>query len=89
MTDDRRFAEVSLQVNGEPRTLRLGTRTTLLDALRDHLGLTGSTKGCDHGRCGARTVLTGGRRRLSCLALTVAHDGARVRDLPIRLDELL
>ena len=78
MTDDRRFAEVSLQVNGEPRTLRLDTRTTLLDALREHLGLTGSKKGCDHGQCGACTVLVDGRRTLSCLALTVAQDGAEV-----------
>ena len=78
MTDDRRFAEVSLQVNGEPRTLHLDTRTTLLDALREHLGLTGSKKGCDHGQCGACTVLVDGRRTLSCLALTVAQDGAEV-----------
>ncbi len=78
MTDDRRFAEVSLQVNGEHRTLRLDTRTTLLDALREHLGLTGSKKGCDHGQCGACTVLIDGRRTLSCLALTVTQDGAEV-----------
>jgi xanthine dehydrogenase YagT iron-sulfur-binding subunit len=78
VTDDRRFAEVSLQVNGEHRTLRLDTRTTLLDALREHLGLTGSKKGCDHGQCGACTVLVDGRRTLSCLALTVAQEGAEV-----------
>jgi xanthine dehydrogenase YagT iron-sulfur-binding subunit len=78
VTDDRRFAEVSLQVNGETRTLHLDTRTSLLDALREHLGLTGSKKGCDHGQCGACTVLVDGRRTLSCLALTVAQDGAEV-----------
>ena len=78
MTDDRRFAEVSLQVNGEPQRLQLDTRTTLLDALREHLGLTGSKKGCDHGQCGACTVLIDGRRTLSCLALAVAQDGAEV-----------
>jgi xanthine dehydrogenase YagT iron-sulfur-binding subunit len=78
VTDDRRFAEVSLQVNGEPKTLYLDTRTSLLDALREHLGLTGSKKGCDHGQCGACTVLVDGRRTLSCLALTVAQDGAEV-----------
>ncbi len=78
MTDDRRVVEVSLQVNGEPRALSLDTRTTLLDALRDHLGLTGSKKGCDHGQCGACTVLVDGRRSLSCLALAVAVDGAEV-----------
>jgi xanthine dehydrogenase YagT iron-sulfur-binding subunit len=78
VTDDRRFAEVSLQVNGEPKTLYLDTRTSLLDALREHLGLTGSKKGCDHGQCGACTVLVDGRRTLSCLTLTVAQDGAEV-----------
>ena len=78
MTDDRRFAEISLQVNGELRPLSLDTRTTLLDALREHLGLTGSKKGCDHGQCGACTVLVDGRRTLSCLALAVALDGAEV-----------
>jgi xanthine dehydrogenase YagT iron-sulfur-binding subunit len=78
VTDDRRFAEISLQVNGELRPLSLDTRTTLLDALREHLGLTGSKKGCDHGQCGACTVLVDGRRTLSCLALAVALDGAEI-----------
>ena len=78
MTDDRRFAEISLQVNGELRPLSLDPRTTLLDALREHLGLTGSKKGCDHGQCGACTVLVDGRRTLSCLALAVALDGAEI-----------
>ena len=75
MTDDRRFADVSLQVNGEHRDLRLDTRTSLLDALREHLGLTGSKKGCDHGQCGACTMLVDGRRTLSCLTLAASVRG--------------
>jgi len=71
-------ATVALTVNGEPRTLELDTRTTLLDALREHLGLTGAKKSCDHGQCGACTVLVDGRRANSCLALAVALDGAEV-----------
>jgi xanthine dehydrogenase YagT iron-sulfur-binding subunit len=61
-----------LTVNGQTRSLSLDPRTTLLDALRDHLRLTGTKKGCDHGQCGACTVLVGGRRVLSCLSLAVA-----------------
>jgi xanthine dehydrogenase YagT iron-sulfur-binding subunit len=78
VTDDRRFADVSLQVNGEQRQLTLDTRTSLLDTLREHLGLTGSKKGCDHGQCGACTVLLDGRRTLSCLTLAVAAAGSEV-----------
>jgi xanthine dehydrogenase YagT iron-sulfur-binding subunit len=63
---------VTLNVNGQTRNLWLDPRTTLLDALRDHLQLTGSKKGCDHGQCGACTVLVGGVRVLSCLTLAVA-----------------
>jgi xanthine dehydrogenase YagT iron-sulfur-binding subunit len=69
---------VRLVVNGERRELTLDTRTTLLDTLREHLHLTGSKKGCDHGQCGACTVLVDGRRINSCLTLAVMHDGASV-----------
>jgi xanthine dehydrogenase YagT iron-sulfur-binding subunit len=67
--------QVELQINGHPHSLTLDPRTTLLDALREHLALTGSKKGCDHGQCGACTVLIEGRRINSCLTLAVMHDG--------------
>jgi xanthine dehydrogenase YagT iron-sulfur-binding subunit len=70
--------EISLTVNASTYRLAADTRTTLLDALREHLGLTGTKKGCDHAQCGACTVLLDGRRVNSCLALAVAHDGADV-----------
>jgi xanthine dehydrogenase YagT iron-sulfur-binding subunit len=72
------LAEVTLRVNGEERTLVVDTRTSLLDLLREHLGLTGAKKGCDHGQCGACTILLDGRRANACLALAVAHGGAEV-----------
>jgi xanthine dehydrogenase YagT iron-sulfur-binding subunit len=69
---------VSLTVNGKRRDLTLDTRTTLLAALREHLKLTGTTKGCDHGQCGACTVIVNGERINSCLSLAVQHQGDEV-----------
>ncbi|MGJ4917072.1 (2Fe-2S)-binding protein [Bradyrhizobium sp. HKCCYLRH2060] len=69
---------VTLQINGELRTLPVSPWTTLLDLLRNHLDLTGTKKGCDHGQCGACTVLIDGRRVLSCLTLAVMKDGAEI-----------
>ena len=66
---------VGLRVNGIEQRLTLDPRTTLLDALREHLHLTGTKKGCDHGQCGACTVIVGGRRINSCLTLAVMHEG--------------
>jgi xanthine dehydrogenase YagT iron-sulfur-binding subunit len=71
-------AHVTLRINGETHELTVDTRTTLLDLLREHLGLTGAKKGCDHGQCGACTILIDGRRANSCLTLAVAHDGAEL-----------
>jgi xanthine dehydrogenase YagT iron-sulfur-binding subunit len=71
-------AKVSLQVNGSTRELEVDARTTLLDALREHLHLTGTKKGCDQGQCGACTVILDGRRVNSCLTLAVMHQGASV-----------
>ncbi|MGM0931574.1 MAG: (2Fe-2S)-binding protein [Actinomycetota bacterium] len=71
-------AEISLQVDGRAATVTLDTRTTLLDALRDRLGIFSPKKGCDHGQCGACTVLLNGRRINSCLVFAVAQDGASV-----------
>ncbi|MGO4128190.1 aldehyde dehydrogenase iron-sulfur subunit PaoA [Inquilinus sp. YAF38] len=69
------MTKLTLTVNGEARDLDLDTRTTLLDALREHRHLTGTKKGCDHGQCGACTVIVEGRRINSCLTLAVMHDG--------------
>lgn len=71
-------SDVTLWVNGAAHRLTLDHRTTLLDALREHLGLTGAKKGCDQGQCGACTVLLDGRRTNACLVLAVAADGAHV-----------
>lgn len=70
--------QVSFTVNGQAETLDLDPRVTLLDALREHLHLTGTKKGCDHGQCGACTVIVNGRRINSCLTLAVMHEGDQV-----------
>jgi xanthine dehydrogenase YagT iron-sulfur-binding subunit len=69
---------VTLRVNGSDKSLTIDARTTVLDALREHIGLTGSKKGCDHGQCGACTVLIDGRRVLSCLTLALAAQGQNI-----------
>jgi xanthine dehydrogenase YagT iron-sulfur-binding subunit len=71
-------ADVALRINGEEHRLTVDVRTTLLDLLREHLDLVGAKKGCDHGQCGACTILIDGRRANACLALAVAHDGAEL-----------
>ena len=71
-------ATVTLLVDGEERTARVDTRVTLLDLLREQLGVTAPKKGCDHGQCGSCTVLLDGRRATTCLALAVQHDGAEI-----------
>jgi xanthine dehydrogenase YagT iron-sulfur-binding subunit len=93
MDDTPQLLPVRLIINGEERKLTLDSRTTLLDTLREHLQLTGSKKGCDHGQCGACTVLVEGRRINSCLSLAVMHDGEQVTTIeglgaPGRLDPL-
>ncbi len=69
---------INLDINGRQHALHLDPRTTLLDALREHVGLTGTKVGCNHGTCGACTVLVDGRRRLSCLTLAAAASGGSV-----------
>jgi xanthine dehydrogenase YagT iron-sulfur-binding subunit len=69
---------LSLTVDGVQRVLTVDTRTTLLDLLREHLGVTSPKKGCDHGQCGSCTVLLDGRRATTCLALAVAYDGSQI-----------
>jgi xanthine dehydrogenase YagT iron-sulfur-binding subunit len=72
------LVEVTLHINGHPLPLRLDPLTTLLDALREHVAMTGTKKVCDHGQCGACTVLLDGRRIDSCLTLAVMHDGQAI-----------
>jgi xanthine dehydrogenase YagT iron-sulfur-binding subunit len=69
---------LALTVNGEEHRVEVDTRTTLLDLLREQLGLIGPKKGCDHGQCGSCTVLIDGRRANSCLALAISHEGAEI-----------
>jgi xanthine dehydrogenase YagT iron-sulfur-binding subunit len=76
--DTPMHADITLVVNGTEHRLTVDTRASLLDVLREDLGLTGSKKGCDHGQCGACTILLDGRRANGCLALAVAHDGADI-----------
>ncbi|QVQ50189.1 2Fe-2S iron-sulfur cluster binding domain-containing protein [Spiractinospora alimapuensis] len=71
-------ATLTLRVDGEDHTRTIDTRTTLLDALRETLGVTSPKKGCGHGQCGSCTVLVDGRRMVSCLTFAVAHDGANI-----------
>ncbi|MDX1883290.1 2Fe-2S iron-sulfur cluster-binding protein [Mycolicibacterium sp. 120270] len=72
------FTDITLDVDGSPHSLRVDNRVTLLDLLREHLGITAPKKGCDHGQCGSCTVLLDGRRATTCLAFAVAHDGAHI-----------
>ncbi|MEU1952003.1 2Fe-2S iron-sulfur cluster-binding protein [Nocardia rhamnosiphila] len=73
-----KHSEIALEVDGRQRTLRVDNRMTLLDALRERLGVTAPKKGCDHGQCGSCTVLLDGRRATTCLTFAAAHDGARI-----------
>ncbi|CDZ29764.1 aldehyde dehydrogenase iron-sulfur subunit PaoA [Neorhizobium galegae] len=77
-SDMKLTTPVALVVNGERRELDVDNRTTLLDALREHLHLNGTKKGCDHGQCGACTVIVGGHRINSCLTLAVMHEGDEI-----------
>ena len=77
--DTAHVTDVTMTVNGEPRAIQVDNRMSVLDLLRERLGLTGTKKGCDHGQCGACTVLADGRRVNACLALAVAYDGASIQ----------
>ena len=72
------FTDIFLRVDGAERHVRIDNRTTLLDVLREHLGVTAPKKGCDHGQCGSCTVLLDGRRATTCLTFAVAHDDAEI-----------
>src|ERR1700712_5218346 len=78
MESTKTHSEITLEVDGERRTLMVDHRVTLLDALREQLGVIAPKKGCDHGQCGSCTVLLGGRRVTTCLALAVQHDGEEI-----------
>jgi xanthine dehydrogenase YagT iron-sulfur-binding subunit len=75
---DAQTVQLNVRINGEAKAVTVDTRTSLLDMLRERVGLTGTKKGCDQGACGACTVLLEGRRVNSCLTLAVMHDGARI-----------
>jgi xanthine dehydrogenase YagT iron-sulfur-binding subunit len=77
-TSSKDAIPVTLSVNGKKHDLRIDPRTSLLDCLREHLHLTGSKKGCDHGQCGACTVHINGRRQLSCLSFAALHEGDEI-----------
>ncbi|HEX2214705.1 MAG TPA: 2Fe-2S iron-sulfur cluster-binding protein, partial [Mycobacterium sp.] len=76
--ESARFTEITVCVDGTEHAVRIDNRTTVLDLLREHLGVTAPKKGCDHGQCGSCTVLLDGRRATTCLAFAVAHDGAAI-----------
>jgi xanthine dehydrogenase YagT iron-sulfur-binding subunit len=76
--DPNSYADVKLRINGKEQALKIEPRVTLLDALRERLDLTGTKKGCDHGQCGACTVLVNGRRINSCLTFAIMHRGAEI-----------
>ena len=78
VTDGASEVAVTLRINGKNHPLRLDSRTTLLDCIRETVGLTGTKKGCDHGQCGACTVHVNGRRVNACLSLAVMHDGEEI-----------
>lgn len=80
---------LTLKVNGKTEQLEMDTRTTLLDALRENLHLIGTKKGCDHGQCGACTVLVNGRRLNACLTLAVMHQGPRSPPLKARVRQII